>query len=110
MVLGRWPALLFALALFGLALWPRWVTRDVFMTSDEDSWMRRAGGFAYGMSHSLPADYQNGHPGVLTMELAILGRAPAAPSASPTRSPALAWSPACPASSTAWSRRVAPSC
>jgi len=47
------------------------------MTSDEDSWMRRAGGFAFGMSHGLLGrSYQNGHPGVLTMELAILGQGP----------------------------------
>src|SRR5215210_1564970 len=66
-----------ALALFALALVPRWLGRDVFVTSDEDSWMRRAGGFAYGMSHGLPGrTYQNGHPGVLTMELAILGQGP----------------------------------
>ena len=67
----------FGLALFALALGPRWAARDVFMTSDEDSWMRRAGGFAYGLSHGLPGrTYQNGHPGVLTMELAILGQGP----------------------------------
>src|SRR6185295_12716235 len=73
----RWWAVLFALVLFGLALWPRWVTRDVFMTSDEDSSMGRAGGLAYGLSHGLPGrTYQNGHPGVLTMELAILGQGP----------------------------------
>src|SRR5919199_6421222 len=68
---------LFAAALFALALGPRWATRDAFMTSDEDSWMKRAGGFAYGMSHGLPGrTYQNGHPGVVTMELAILGQGP----------------------------------
>jgi hypothetical protein len=68
---------LFAVALFALALGPRWATRDVFMTSDEDSWMKRAGGFAYGLSHGLPGrTYQNGHPGVTTMELAILGQGP----------------------------------
>src|SRR5687767_14876455 len=69
--------ILAALVLFALALAPRWIGRDVFVTSDEDSWMRRAGGFAYGMSHGLPGrTYQNGHPGVLTMELAILGQGP----------------------------------
>jgi hypothetical protein len=68
---------LFGLALFGLALAPRWVGRDVFVTSDEDSWMRRAGGFAWGVANGrLGRTYQNGHPGVLTMELAILGQGP----------------------------------
>jgi 4-amino-4-deoxy-L-arabinose transferase-like glycosyltransferase len=47
------------------------------MTSDEDSWMRRAGGFAYGVSQGrLGRTYQNGHPGVLTMELAIASQGP----------------------------------
>jgi hypothetical protein len=70
-------AIIVALVLFTLALTPRWTARDVFVTSDEDSWMRRAGGFAYGLSHGLPGrTYQNGHPGVLTMELAILGQGP----------------------------------
>src|SRR6476661_5073657 len=74
---STWYVAVLALALFALALVPRWLARDVFVTSDEDSWMRRAGGFAYGMSHGLPGrTYQNGHPGVLTMELAILGQGP----------------------------------
>lgn len=69
--------LVFAIALFALALFPRWATLDVFMTSDEDSWMRRAGGFAWGLANGRPGrTYQNGHPGVLTMELAILGQGP----------------------------------
>ena len=69
-------ALLF-LALFALALGPRWIGRDAFMTSDEDSWMRRAGGFAWGVANGrLGRTYQNGHPGVLTMELAILSQGP----------------------------------
>jgi hypothetical protein len=75
---GRYlQPLVFGLALFLLALVPRWLGSDVFVTSDEDSWMRRGGGFAYGMSHGLfGRTYQNGHPGVLTMELAILGQGP----------------------------------
>ena len=45
--MGRYlQPLVFGLALFVLALVPRWVGSDVFVTSDEDSWMRRAGGFA----------------------------------------------------------------
>jgi hypothetical protein len=75
---ARWLSpVFFGLMIFALALGPRWMARDVFMTSDEDSWMRRAGGFAYGVSHGLLGrTYQNGHPGVLTMELAILGQGP----------------------------------
>src|SRR5215211_3674972 len=70
-------SVLFAIAVFAVALAPRWVARDVFVTSDEDSWMRRAGGFAWGVANGRPGrTYQNGHPGVLTMELAILGQGP----------------------------------
>ena len=32
-----------------LALVPRLLYRDLFPTSDEDSWMRRSGGFTYGL-------------------------------------------------------------
>ena len=65
------------LAMFGLALAPRWLTRDTYVTADEDNWMRRAGGFAWGVANGrLGRTYQNGHPGVLTMELAILGQGP----------------------------------
>src|SRR5438552_1882704 len=74
---SRWQVALFGLALFAVALAPRWVARDVFVTSAEDAWMRRAGGFAYGISHGLLGrTYQNGQPGVLTMELVILGQWP----------------------------------
>jgi hypothetical protein len=65
------------LALFVLALGPRWLARDTYVTADEDNWMRRAGGFAWGLANGRPGrTYQNGHPGVLTMELAILGQGP----------------------------------
>jgi hypothetical protein len=66
-----------ALAVFALALGPRWVARDTYVTADEDNWIRRAGGFAWGLANGRPGrTYQNGHPGVLTMELAILGQGP----------------------------------
>src|SRR5581483_2229440 len=64
-------------ALLLLALGPRWLTRDTYVTADEDNWMRRAGGFAWGVANGRPGrTFQNGHPGVLTMELAILGQGP----------------------------------
>jgi 4-amino-4-deoxy-L-arabinose transferase-like glycosyltransferase len=67
----------FGLLLFGLALVPRWLSREAYVTADEDNWMRRAGGFAWGVANGrLGRTYQNGHPGVLTMELAILGQGP----------------------------------
>ena len=36
---------LLALGIFVLALTPRMLALDLFPTSDEDSWMRRTGGF-----------------------------------------------------------------
>jgi hypothetical protein len=63
------------LAAFLLALTPRSVGLQTYVTADEDNWMRRAGGFAYGLSIGrLGRTFQSGHPGVLTMELAILGQ------------------------------------
>ena len=57
------PAILFAVALFLLALAPRWVARDTYVTADEDNWIRRAGGFAWGVANGrLGRTYQNGHP------------------------------------------------
>jgi Dolichyl-phosphate-mannose-protein mannosyltransferase len=68
---------LFTLAVFLLALAPRWIARDTYVTADEDNWMRRAGGFAWGLANGRPGrTFQSGHPGVLTMELAILGQGP----------------------------------
>jgi hypothetical protein len=56
----------------GVALVPRMMNRDLFPTSDEDSWMRRTGGFTYGLVHGqLGRTYQNGHPGVTTMWIAL---------------------------------------
>ena len=68
---------LIAMAVFALALAPRLLNRDLFPTSDEDSWMRRAGGFTYGLVHGqLGRTYQNGHPGVSTMWIATLAQGP----------------------------------
>ena len=68
---------LVGLAIFALALVPRLLGRDLFPTSDEDSWMRRTGGFTYGlMTDQLGRTYQNGHPGVTTMWIAMLSQQP----------------------------------
>lgn len=66
-----------AVAIFCLALFPRLLARDLFPTSDEDSWMRRSGGFAYGLLNGqLGRTYQNGHPGVTTMWTAVVALSP----------------------------------
>ena len=53
---------------FLLALFPRMLNLGLFPTSDEDSWMRRTGGFTFGLVNGqLGRTYQNGHPGVTTM-------------------------------------------
>lgn len=72
---GRAPAVIFGLALFALALGARWLGRDADVHVDEEGWIWRSAGFAYGLNHGLLGrTYQHGHPGVLTMELAILGQ------------------------------------
>src|SRR5262245_46383394 len=53
------------------------LARDLFPTSDEDSWMRRTGGFTFGLVNGqLGRTYQNGHPGVTTMWIGLLSQGP----------------------------------
>lgn len=68
---------LLGLAVFLLALAPRLLARDLFPTSDEDSWMRRTGGFTFGLVNGqLGRTYQNGHPGVTTMWIGLFAQGP----------------------------------
>jgi hypothetical protein len=63
--------------IFLVALTARLIAHDVVITADEDNWMRRAGGFAYGLLNGqLGRTYQNGHPGVTTMWVAMLTLGP----------------------------------
>src|SRR5215210_4337945 len=63
--------------LFALALCVRLVGVGLFITPDEDNWMRRTGNFAYGLqSNDLWMTFQSGHPGVTTMWIAWLGIGP----------------------------------
>jgi 4-amino-4-deoxy-L-arabinose transferase-like glycosyltransferase len=67
--------LILGLAVFVLALLPRLIALDLFPTSDEDSWMRRTGGFTFGLVNGqLGRTYQNGHPGVTTMWIGLLSQ------------------------------------
>ncbi|MCC6179054.1 MAG: glycosyltransferase family 39 protein [Chloroflexi bacterium] len=62
---------------FALVLGARLLAHDLVITADEDNWMRRAGGFAYGLLNGqLGRTYQNGHPGVTTMWVATLTLGP----------------------------------
>src|SRR6266699_3619842 len=64
-------------AAFMLALLVRLSAHDVVITSDEDNWMKRAGGFTYGLlTGQFGRTYQNGHPGVTTMWVAMLTLGP----------------------------------
>jgi hypothetical protein len=64
-------------AIFLLALLPRMLNLGLFPTSDEDSWMRRTGGFTFGLvNNQLGRTYQNGHPGVTTMWIGLLSQGP----------------------------------
>src|SRR5215213_750996 len=56
------------------AVTPRLMARDVYVTLDEDNWLKRTAGFAYALSSGeLRRTYQNGHPGVTTMWLGMIG-------------------------------------
>ncbi|MGE3271505.1 MAG: ArnT family glycosyltransferase [Chloroflexota bacterium] len=62
---------------FLVALVARQLAHDLVITADEDNWMRRAGGFTYGIVNGqLGRTYQNGHPGVTTMWVAMLTLGP----------------------------------
>ena len=62
-------------AIFLLALLPRMLNLGLFPTSDEDSWMRRTGGFTFGLVNGqFGRTYQNGHPGVTTMWIGLLSQ------------------------------------
>ena len=73
----RLVALIGLAIVLALALGARLIARDVVITADEDNWMRRAGGFTYGLLHGqFGRTYQNGHPGVTTMWVALLTLGP----------------------------------
>src|SRR4051812_27455147 len=74
----RWVLPLTMLAaIFLLALAARLVADNIAITADEDNWMRRAGGFTYGLLNGqFGRTYQNGHPGVTTMWVAMLTLGP----------------------------------
>jgi 4-amino-4-deoxy-L-arabinose transferase-like glycosyltransferase len=66
-----------ALLLLTLALTLRWAMLDSDLTHDEDQWMSRSASFARAVRQGVYRQtFQSGHPGVLTMELAILGQGP----------------------------------
>ncbi|MGE3271433.1 MAG: glycosyltransferase family 39 protein, partial [Chloroflexota bacterium] len=63
--------------LFVLAFCARLVGVTLFVTPDEDNWMRRAGNFAEAVHHGeLTRTFQSGHPGVTTMWVAWIGMGP----------------------------------
>ena len=62
------------LTLFAVAVLVRLVGITLFVTPDEDNWMRRTGNFAHGLqTGELWQTYQAGHPGVTTMWIARFG-------------------------------------
>src|SRR5688572_22450202 len=76
-VAGRGLAVAALAVIFVTALVARLLAADVVITADEDNWMRRAGGFTYGLLNGqFGRTYQNGHPGVTTMWVAMLTLGP----------------------------------
>lgn len=63
--------------LFFLAFGARHVGMTLFITPDEDNWMRRTGNFSQGLEDGeYRRTYQSGHPGVTTMWIARLSTGP----------------------------------
>lgn len=63
--------------LFVIAFMARLVGVTLFITPDEDNWMRRAGNFTQAMHQGeLVRTFQSGHPGVTTMWVASLAVGP----------------------------------
>jgi hypothetical protein len=70
----RFALALMAVLVFVAALVPRMAGRDTYVTLDEDNWLKRTAGFTYALwSGELRRTYQNGHPGVTTMWVGMLG-------------------------------------
>ncbi|HEX3245697.1 MAG TPA: glycosyltransferase family 39 protein, partial [Chloroflexota bacterium] len=73
----RAALLLLAVLVFATALTPRLAGRDTYVTLDEDNWLKRTAGFTFALrSGELRRTYQNGHPGVTTMWIGMLGMGP----------------------------------
>ncbi len=70
----RAALVLMTVLVFAIALVPRMAGRDTYVTLDEDNWLKRTAGFTYALwSGELRRTYQNGHPGVTTMWVGMLG-------------------------------------
>jgi 4-amino-4-deoxy-L-arabinose transferase-like glycosyltransferase len=66
-----------AAAIFLLAIWPRMVGLETFVTTDEIFWVGRSGNFARALAGGrLALTSQTGHPGVTTMWVGLLGMGP----------------------------------
>jgi hypothetical protein len=64
-------------ALFVVAFAVRLMGVTLFITPDEDNWMRRTGNFAQAMGErEYRRTFQSGHPGVTTMWVAWIGAGP----------------------------------
>lgn len=71
-----WEALI-VLAIFVLALLPRILDLDVFITPDELKWTCRSINFREGLAQGdFARTYQTGHPGVITMWIGTLAMPP----------------------------------
>ncbi|MFN8633378.1 MAG: glycosyltransferase family 39 protein [Chloroflexota bacterium] len=70
----RWGPLLLAVVLAGLALPPRTLDADRFVTTDELFWVGRSAAFGRAIeTGQLGQTFQTGHPGVTTMWVGWLG-------------------------------------
>ncbi len=73
----HWRKWALAALLFALALVPRVLDTDRFITTDELFWIGRSANFAEALATGrLALTFQSGHPGVTTMWTAMLGMGP----------------------------------
>jgi len=75
-VVEGWEALI-VLGIFVLALLPRIMDLNVFITPDEPKWTCRSTNFRAGLAKgNFAQTYQTGHPGVITMWIGTLAMPP----------------------------------
>src|SRR6266516_3831635 len=72
----RYPSVLFSLA-FVLALLPRLIGLESFLTADEGFWMQRTIRFGAAIDRAdWGGTFRSGHPGVTTMWIGLIGIGP----------------------------------
>ena len=76
-ILARWRFGLLGLAIFLVALAPRWIAVEQHLTADDQDWMRRVSRFSQAVGRGdLRGTYQTSHPGLPVLWLTSLAIGP----------------------------------